>query len=104
MRKTINGLTYDTDAAVQIAEYSWGQNTSDFRYFEEKLYVTSKGAYFLHGSGGASSPYAETLSANTWGWGEKIVPMTEQEAFDWCQERDQQDTIEAHFEHLASEA
>lgn len=84
MRKTINGLTYDTDTAVQIAEYSWGRNASDFGYFEEELYVTSKGAYFLHGSGGARSPYAETLSANTWGPGEKLVPMTEQEAFDWC--------------------
>jgi hypothetical protein len=104
MKKTIEGLTYNTATADRIAEYSWGQSASDFGYFEEELYVTSKGAYFLHGSGGPRSPYAETLSARSWGSGETIVPMTEQEAFDWCQKRDQEDAIEAHFEHLASEA
>jgi hypothetical protein len=104
MRKTINGLVYDTNAAVLVAEHFSGSDRSSFRHFEEALYRTSKGAYFLHGEGGGRSPYAKRIGDSTWGWGSSIRPMSEQEAFAWCQETDQQDVIDAEFGHLTAEA
>lgn len=104
MRSTIKGLVYDTDKATEIA--SWWNNVpaSDFHYVSETLYRTSKGAYFLHGEGGALSSYSQSCGTNSWTGGSRITPMTETEAFDWCQENDRQSAIDAHFGHLLAEA
>ena len=45
--------------------------------YEETLYKTKGGLFFLHGIGGADSPYAV---------GEDIVPITAAEANAWLEE------------------
>ena len=104
MKSTIKGLVYDTDKATEVASWSNGVPYSDFHHVSETLYRTAKGAYFLHGVGGASSSYRETCGTNSWSGGARIAPMTEEEAFEWCQERHQQDAIDAHFGHMVGEA
>ena len=85
MYKIINGARYNTETAKELGSY-WHSTPSDFNFFAETLYLTKSGKYFLHGEGGPMSQYAEFHSANSWGSGEKIIPMTMEEAKEWASE------------------
>jgi len=69
MRKTIQRKVYDTTKSKLIAHNINGQ-WGDPAGYEEFLYQTAKGYYFIHGIGGADSKYPE----------ETIVPITAEEA------------------------
>ncbi len=56
MLKTICGKTYDTDNATLIKRKSVGA-FGDADGYEETLYQTETGNYFLYLNGGESSPY-----------------------------------------------
>ena len=59
MKKIINGKLYNTETAKKLAEYSNDCTWSDFRCLEEALYRKRTGEYFLYGSGGPLTGYAE---------------------------------------------
>lgn len=69
MKKTINKKVYNTDTATAI-------KTNTVSYFgdpagyEETLYKTPKGGFFVYGIGGSESKYPE----------ETIIVVTEEEA------------------------
>lgn len=96
MKKIIDGKIYNTDTAELIGEYSFS-NRTDFRYVEERLYRTKKGAYFLHGEGGALSPYAIQLSNGSTG-GETIILMSLDAARNWAMEKLDSETYLMFFE------
>lgn len=58
MKKTINKKVYNTDTAtvVKTVTYSY---FGDPAGYEETLYQTKKGDFFIYGVGGAESKYAE---------------------------------------------
>ncbi len=56
MLKTICGKTYDTDNATLIKRKSVG-TFGDPKGYEETLYQTEGGNYFLYLNGGEESPY-----------------------------------------------
>lgn len=85
MKKIINGRSYDTDTATNVGEYWNGRTNRDFQYVFETLYRKKNGEFFLHGEGGAMSRYAEPVG-DMRGAGEKIIPMTEEEAREWAEE------------------
>lgn len=69
MKKTIKRRVYDTEKSVLVSHNingEWG----DSEGYEEFLYKTAKGYYFIHGIGGADSKYPE----------QTIVPVTAEEA------------------------
>ena len=96
MRKIINGRTYNTKTSKSIGEWWNGHNTNDFQYCCETLYKNTKGAYFLHGEGGALSRYAVSNGNNTSG-GEQITPCTKDEAMEWAEEHLDAEEYEAEF-------
>ena len=103
MQKIIDGKRYDTEKAKLIAEDSWSYR-SDFNHYEESLYLTTKGRWFLHGQGGPASKYAESVPGGGWTGGQAIRPLTEQEAFEWfCHHADPEDAAE-HFSDLIEDA
>lgn len=105
MKTTINSLTYNTETAEPIASDSGGGYSNDFRHWNETLYRTKKGNYFLHGTGGAMSRYSEVYEdGNSYGNGSAIIPFTESEALEWCEEHGCQPAIEAYFNHIIEEA
>jgi hypothetical protein len=103
MKKVIEGKMYNTETATLLAAYRYGQY-GDFKYYSEELYVTTKGNYFLYGEGGALSPYAEHFGGGNSCEGENIVPLSRQEAYDWCEENGRTKTIEKYFSDLVEEA
>ena len=96
MKKIINGKVYDTQTAECVGEQSWG-NMSDFAYCNEELYRKRTGEYFLYGVGGGMSKYAQSSGQNSWGWGEKILPLTLAEAQAWAEEHLDGDEYEKIF-------
>lgn len=84
MKKIISGKVYDTDKAQEMATWSNGGSWRDFSHFEETLYRKKTGEYFLHGEGGPNTSYA-TRCGNSWGYGERIIPYTEEKAKAWAE-------------------
>lgn len=58
MKKTICGKVYDTETATLIKKSTVGA-FGDPAGYEESLYQTEDGAYFVYACGGEASPYQE---------------------------------------------
>lgn len=84
MKKIINGKRYDTETAELCGSHEYGY-PGDFNHVSEELYQKRTGEFFLHGEGGANSKYREEVSMNTWTGGEKIIPLTDDEAKEWTE-------------------
>ena len=72
MQRTICGKLYDTETATRVDARTVG-DFGDPRGYEEILYLTPDGSYFLFGTGGEESPYAE----------EKITRLSKKKAEEW---------------------
>ena len=57
MKKIIRNNEYDTETAVLIKKHTVGY-FGDPAGYEESLYQTPKGLFFVYASGGPESPYA----------------------------------------------
>ena len=89
MRKIINKKLYDTDTAVQVGDPASPEgmyNVTDFHYYDETLYRKKTGEYFLFGKGGPLSPYAEPYEQHGSQSGQRIIPLTLEQARDWAEE------------------
>ena len=58
MQKTICKKVYDTESASVVKKVTFG-NFGDPAGYEETLYVTAEGLYFLYTNGGAESKYTK---------------------------------------------
>ena len=72
MKVEIKRRRYDTDTSKQLAFKHVGA-FGDATGYEERLYLTNRGLYFIYGIGGTDSPYPQ----------EKIKPITKEEADAW---------------------
>ena len=72
MKKIICKKEYDTETATLIKAYSFGELGAAAGY-EEDLYQTPEGLYFLHVGGGEASPYPT----------EDILRMAKTKVKDW---------------------
>ncbi len=76
MKKIICKVEYDTENAQLVAKYTDGA-FGDPAGYEESLYVTEGGKYFLYTNGGEESKYAK----------EDIKRMSAAKADEWKTER-----------------
>lgn len=58
MKKIICKVEYDTETATLVKKNTFGE-FGDATGYEESLYVTEGGKYFLYVNGGAESKYPE---------------------------------------------
>lgn len=96
MKCIIAKKEYDTEKAEIIAYYYSGIKFNDPNTFSEELYVTKKGNYFLYGSGGPMTKYKEFNGKKICG-GDKIIPLSNVEAYVWLEEHNETDAIEEYF-------
>ena len=82
MKSIINKKIYNTDTAKEMASTCWGYNLDDSYHISETLYRKRTGEFFLHGYGGDKTEYRMYRSGYWWD-GEKIMPMTTEEAKAW---------------------
>jgi hypothetical protein len=97
MKKIINGKSYNTDTAQEIGYYDNGMARSDFGWCEERLYKTSKGAYFLAGRGGPMTKYSRRIGGNCSTGDSDIIPQSECEAKEWAEQHMSAEAYEATF-------
>lgn len=97
MKKIIDGHRYDSDTARFLGSYCAPGNWRDFRHYEEELYITRAGLYFLHGEGGPMTRYAVQVESSGWTGGEKIIPLSESAAKEWAEEHLDGDEYEKIF-------
>ena len=74
MKKIICKKEYDTETATLIKKYTSG-SFGDPAGYEESLYQTPGGLYFLYVCGGEASPYAE----------EDILRLAKTKVNDWME-------------------
>lgn len=99
MKKIIGSKKYNTETAKQVGE-PWspaGFGPSDFEWYEETLYRKRTGEYFLCGQGGPMSRYAEAYGQSGWTGGERIMPLSYDQAKDWAEQHMDADAYIAAF-------
>ena len=72
MKKVLCNVEYDTDASELIQKKVFGV-FGDPKGYEESLYKTQDGKFFLYGFGGSESPYKK----------ETIKRLAESKVSDW---------------------
>lgn len=98
MKKIINSRRYDTEKAKRLAEYSpAGRPRNNYDFYEEALYIKRTGEYFLHGIGGPATRYAEAVG-DCWSGGEKIFPLSYDQARQWAEHNLDAEEYEKLFE------
>lgn len=102
MKKIINNKVYDTSTAREIGCNSYS-NPRDFHYWCETLYCKRTGEYFLHGEGGPRSRYSEQIEQNSWSSGEKIIPLSYENARKWAEENLAADEYEREFGEITED-
>lgn len=95
MKRIIAGLRYDTDTAECLGRDR--QCNGSFSDWDEALYKTRNGRYFLAGDGGPASRWAKPSGDHGRMGGSDIVPMTPEEARTWAEQHLDPDIVEAHF-------
>jgi hypothetical protein len=85
MRRIIDGKAYNTETATLIGEASSHLGRSDFGWWEEALYRTRNGRFFLHGRGNARSSWAQPAGQNSYGPGSGIRALSEADAMEWAE-------------------
>jgi len=74
MKKIICKKEYDTETATLVKKYTNGY-FGDPAGYEESLYQTPEGLYFVYACGGEESPYVE----------EKIVRVAKNKVNEWLE-------------------
>ena len=75
MKKIIKGRIYDTDKAKQL-NFKYAGEYGDAGGYEERLYLTKSGQYFIFGTGGSDSLYPKPT----------IKPIKKEQADEWLAE------------------
>jgi len=80
MKKVIDGKMYNTDTATAICKLSCTCHRGDFGYHATTLYRSPKGQYFLAGTGGPMSMWAERACGGGYSGGSGIKVIDADEA------------------------
>jgi hypothetical protein len=103
MKAIINGLRYDTEKAEFVGSASADCGRTDYCWWQAGLYKTSAGRYFLAGRGGPNTRFATPISGGRTG-GEKIIPMTKDEARAWAEKMLPTGAVEHFFADVIEDA
>lgn len=110
MKAIIDGRRYNTEASmtVLVGEASnlgsGVSSTTDFGYWSAGLYRTGKGSFFLAGEGGPMSQFGKASGGNTFTFGEKIIPLSKEDALAWAEQWIAPEVIEVFFKDMLEEA
>lgn len=97
MKKILDGIRYDTDAAELLAVASRGE-FEDLDHFVCALYRSKRaGRYFLHGQGGPMSRFGQAAGNNKFVGSRDLIPLTKEEALQWAEQYLTVEEIERAF-------
>ncbi len=76
MCKEIDGVSYDTATSTIDKKFTYGVPGDPYGY-EETLYITNDGRYFIYTNGGCKSKYPK----------ENVVPIAREDVKSWMLSR-----------------
>jgi len=85
MKQSINGFRYDTEKAIRVFDYSFG-NAGDFRRQDFSVYRSQRGHWFIAGSGGPLTRFARPAGDNSWRGGSRIIPLSPEDVLDLAEQ------------------
>lgn len=98
MKRVLDGMTYDTGNALVVCEVFEGYRT-DLTHIDAVLYRTKRSKqFFLAGYGGAMTRFSQRCTDGSYAGGEKIVPLTIQEAKHFADKHAKPEVIAEYFE------
>lgn len=97
MKRVIDHRVYDTDTAREMASWDNGLYVNDLGWVSETLYRKRTGEWFVFGEGGAATKYAKPDGPSSWVGGERVMPLTGEQAREWAERRLDGDEAEALF-------
>ena len=97
MVKIINGKKYSTETAERVGFYSNSPGRNDFHWVEESLFKERTGEFFLFCEGGPASIYCTWIDSHNRTSGDRIIPMTFEEARRWAEEHLEAEEYEEIF-------
>jgi hypothetical protein len=87
MKRIVSYHVYDTSTDKALGTWTNQKSRVSTSYYEETLYVTPAGEYYLHLVGGPDSParlgWGGRADFGIAGMGELIEPLTDEEAWAW---------------------
>ena len=93
----IEGKRYRIDTADYVADHHpSGVSRNDFNFYEDTLYLSPRGNWFIVGYGGAMSHWA-TSCGNGHSSGDGCSPLTPVEAREKLEEWGEQGALEQYF-------
>lgn len=105
MKKIIDGTRYDTEKAQLVGEAAAGVSRRDYSFWSAGLYKTPRsGRFFLAGSGGPMTRFAYSPDGNSMSGGEKLIPMTKNEALEWAEQYLSTEIVEHYFSDMIEDA
>lgn len=97
MRKVIDHKVYDTETATLVGDWDNDEEYMDLHYVAESLYRKRTGEYFVLGAGGAATNYCRYEGANRYVGGERIMPVSYDEAEEWAERHLDPGIVQAEF-------
>jgi len=87
MKAIIEGVRYDTKTARQVFVAEGGDiGVRDVGFWQEELWETAKGNFFLVGRGGLFTKYHRwPFQKLAQPYGERIIPLENDQAFEWLE-------------------
>ena len=101
MKRVMSGMRYDTDKAIKIGDFGHGcyPGSGDFSHWTAALYKTPRsGRFFLAGEGGPMTVFAKHSPHGGSCGGEKLIPMSKEDALDWAERYLDVEDTEKHFD------
>lgn len=95
----IEGKKYDTETSKLIGSADGGgQSSSDGNYWQEKLYKSPKGQYWIEAEGGAMSKYGTRIDHSTFAYGFSQYLISVSDAEVWaCENMSNVKKVEENF-------
>lgn len=97
MKKVIGGKRFNTETAQYVGSYESDLAPTEHGFLKEDLYIKKTGDFFLHGMGGGLTKYAKSYG-DAYGFGEKILPISINEAKIWVENHMTADEYEELFD------
>jgi hypothetical protein len=103
MQRIVQGRRYNTETATHIGGAAGGF-PGDFERYDEDLYRTPNGRYFLAGKGGPKTRWRQPVDGGGWSDGEGIIPLSQHEALLWAEEHLNSNDVATEFAEIVEEA
>lgn len=83
--------------STRLAQWSGADHTGSLMSDTETLFVSERGEYFIIYEGGMGSGFHSLPGVESWFGGSYIRTVSIEDAYAWCEETGNTDTIRDHF-------